>query len=114
MCRGLGVQPTLPVMARQPPLLLDWVAQAARQRGKSQSTRARLLSAVRAFILLQGKRCPLDLGPLDTTRLLERVVRTGSRPLPAQKMHGRPPDCLTGRSWASTWANCLGSRRVDC
>jgi hypothetical protein len=45
-----------PVVAVQPPRLLDQVAQAARQRGASQPTTAQLVSCVRAFVLFHGKR----------------------------------------------------------
>jgi len=48
-----------------------------------QPTTARLVSALRGFILFHGKGHPLELRLLDAIRLLERVVRTGSRPLPA-------------------------------
>lgn len=72
-----------PVVAVQPPRLLDQVAQAARQRGASQPTTAQLVSCVRAFVLFHGKRHPRELGFPAVTRFLEHVVRTEKQPLPA-------------------------------
>src|SRR5262249_21165364 len=72
-----------PVVAAQPPRLLDQVAHAARQRGASQPTTAQLGSCVRAFVLFHGRRRPGGLGRPAVTRFLEHVVRTEKHPLPA-------------------------------
>ena len=60
-----------PVVAVQPPRLLDQVAQAARQRGASQPTTAQLVSFVRAFVLFHSKCHPRELGLPAVTRFLE-------------------------------------------
>ena len=75
--------PTPQVTAVQPPWLLDQVAQAARQRGASESATARLVSWVRAYVLFHGKRHPHDLGREAVSRFLEHVVQTEQPPLPA-------------------------------
>jgi hypothetical protein len=72
-----------PVGAVQPPRRLEQVAQAARQRGVSQPTTAQLVSCVRAFGLLHGKRHPRALGLPAVTRFLKHVVRTEKQSLPA-------------------------------
>jgi integron integrase len=72
-----------PVVAVQPPRLLDQVAHAARQRGASQPTTAQLVSCVRAFVLFHGKCHPRELGLPAVTRFLEHVVRTEKQPLAA-------------------------------
>jgi hypothetical protein len=72
-----------PVVAVQPPRLLDQVAQAARQRGASQPTTAQLVSFVRAFVLFHSKCHPRELGLPAVTRFLEHIVRTEKQPLPA-------------------------------
>jgi hypothetical protein len=72
-----------PVVAAQPPRLLDQVAQAARQRGASQPTTAQLVSWVRAFVLFHGERHPRESGLLAVTRFLEHVgcaLRSGTPP----------------------------------
>jgi integron integrase len=72
-----------PVVAVQPPRLLDQVAQAARQRGASQPTTAQMVSFVRAFVLFHSKCHPRELGLPAVTRFLEHIVRTEKQPLPA-------------------------------
>jgi hypothetical protein len=72
-----------PVVAAQPPRLLDQVAQAARQRGASQPTTAPPVSCVRAFVLFHGQRHPRAFGLPAVTRFREHVVRTEKQPLPA-------------------------------
>jgi AcrR family transcriptional regulator len=72
-----------PVVAVQPPRLLDQVAQAARQRGASQPTTAQLVSFVRAFVLFHSKCHPRELGLPAVTRFLEHIVRAEKQPLPA-------------------------------
>jgi integron integrase len=71
------------VVAVQSPRLLDQVAQAARQRGASQTTTEQLVSCVRAFVCFHDKRHPLALRLPAVTRFLEHVVRTETQPLPA-------------------------------
>jgi hypothetical protein len=59
-----------PVTAGQPPRLLDQIAAAARHRGASEPTTARLVSWVRAYILFHGKRHPA----ISTLRARRKVV----------------------------------------
>jgi integron integrase len=72
-----------PVTAGQQPRLLDQVAAAARHRGASEPTTARLVSWVRAYVLFHGKRHPRDLDRQAVGRFLEHVVQTEKPPLPA-------------------------------
>src|SRR5262249_6191732 len=75
--------PTPPITTVQPPRLLDQVAQAARQRGASEATTARLVSWARAYVLFHGKRHPRDLDRAAVSRFLEHVVQTEKPALPA-------------------------------
>jgi len=71
------------IIAPLPLRLLDQVAQAARQCGASEPTTTQLVSWLRTFILLHGKRHPRELGLPDASRFLEQVLRTAKQPLPA-------------------------------
>lgn len=94
-----------PVVAVQPPRLLDQVAQAVRQRGASHPPTAQLVSFVRAFALFHGKCHPRELGLPAVTRFLEHIVRTEKQPLPALERRDRPWSCSTDLCSVSTWAS---------
>jgi hypothetical protein len=92
MGTSLLSQSTPQVIAPLPPRLLDQVAQAARQCGASEPTTTQLVSWLRTFILLHGKRHPRELGLPDASRFLEQVLRTAKQPLSA----------LESARWTST------------
>jgi len=54
-----------------------------RTGGASEPTTTQLVSWLRTFILLHGKRHPRELGLPDASRFLEQVLRTAKQPLPA-------------------------------
>jgi hypothetical protein len=53
-------QPIPAIFPAPPTWLLDYVAQAARQRSASAPTTAQLVSWVRTFVLFHGKRLPRE------------------------------------------------------
>jgi hypothetical protein len=80
----------------QSPRLLDQVAQAALERGATESTAGQFVARVRALVVFHGKRHPRELGRAAVSSFLEHVVSTEQPPLSALEMARSALELLYG------------------